>query len=199
MNNNYAHVTVVLDKSGSMSGRTAETISSYNKLVDDQKIANKHITFSLFLFNHEIDVVYSFVDIGSVKELTAHEYAANGYTALNDAVGRAIDETGVYLAGMQENERPSKVLLVVITDGFENASKEFTGQNIIDKVKHQREKYGWEVMFIGCDEEQVKNIESSWELTSGFAMATMAKDLAHTVGYRTSRLVTNFVSDSEKA
>lgn len=199
MNNNYAHVTVVLDKSGSMSDRTAETISSYNKLVSDQRTANKRITFSLFLFNHEIDVVYSFIDIDKVKELTANEYVADGYTALNDAVGRAIDETGKHLVSMSENERPSKVLLVVITDGFENASKEFTGQNIIDKVKHQREKYGWEVMFIGCDEEQVKNIERSWELTSGFAVATAATNLAHTVGYGTSRLVTNFVSDNEKA
>ena len=79
------------------------------------------------------------------------KYEPGGCTAMNDGIGTAIDEVGLWLSDMDESERPSKNLIVIMTDGMENASQEYTLQDVKDRIKHQEEKYNWSFVYMGTD------------------------------------------------
>lgn len=199
MDNNYTHVTVVLDSSGSMSDRKDETVQAYNELLNSQRDVPGKMTYSLYLFNSNIYHMRHFVDLNSIDNLSVSEYIPASTTALNDAICRAIDETGKVLSKMREFERPSKVLLVIITDGFENSSSMFTEKQRDEKIKHQREVYNWEVMFIGCDEYQVKEYEKLWDLSPQAAIYTTANKLGQTLRGDVSTYVTSYRTTSDNS
>jgi hypothetical protein len=149
MRNDYIHITFVIDKSGSMYSSKDEVISGVQKIIDEQKnIKDGKCTVSMYTFNDKVDEDYVGID---VNDLPKFEYNPTSMTALNDGCGVAIDNTGKWLAEMKEEDRPSRVLVAVFTDGMENASKEYTLKQVKDKIEHQEKVYSWTFMYLGTD------------------------------------------------
>jgi len=148
-------ITVVLDRSGSMASVRDDTIGGFNSFLEEQKAAPGSARVSLVQFDDKYEVVYECRDVQDAPPLTPQTFVPRGSTALLDAIGRTMTATGVRLAALPEAERPEKVLLVVMTDGQENASLEFTGSQIFDMITHQRKNYSWEVAFIGANQDAV--------------------------------------------
>lgn len=156
MKNDFTSINIILDRSSSMGKLSNETIYGFNSFLAEQKKVPGTATLTLATFASDYKLIHDFVDIQSVKELTEVDYLPAGYTALLDAIGYTIDTTGKKLSEMNEEERPSKIIVLIITDGQDNVSKKFKHSEIFDKITHQRTKYSWEVIFMGISEDQVQ-------------------------------------------
>ncbi len=148
---NFTSINVIIDRSGSMSGLTQDTIGSFNSFIKEQKDVPGEASFTLCTFNHDYSLVHDFVKLASVPDLNSKTYQPSGNTALLDALGTTITTVGQKLAAMPEDERPSKVIFLVITDGQENASQRFSKEQIKSMVEHQTQVYNWEFVFIGAN------------------------------------------------
>ena len=151
MKKNFASINVIIDESGSMHNLAADTIGGFNAFLAEQKAFPGEAIFTLAKFSHEVSYVYDCVDIKSVAPLSDGTYHPNGGTALLDAVGDVITRTGQRLAAMNEEERPDKVVVLIITDGEENRSWRHTKESIKAMIEHQRDKYSWNFVFIGAN------------------------------------------------
>lgn len=149
MKQDLTQITIVLDRSGSMAAVRDATISGFNEFVEGQKKAPGEANLTLIQFDSEdaYEVVFdkAIADIPKLTELT---YVPRGGTPLHDALGRTITSLGAKLKRMSETERPAKVVVVVMTDGLENSSLEYKAPQIAEMIKHQRETYKWEFLFI---------------------------------------------------
>lgn len=159
----YVHIAVVLDRSGSMDEVQDDTIGGFNRFLDEQKKGPGEATFTLVQFDHEYQIVTNFALIACVPPLTRQTFVPRGNTALLNAIGRTIRETGYRLAAMPESDRPSKVLFVIVTDGHENASHEernpayrFTKSQINEMISLQRKEYSWEFVFLGANQNAIE-------------------------------------------
>lgn len=146
MDNNYTHITFVVDRSGSMMSLAQDMSGGLNSLLEKQKKVDGKCTVSLYQFDSEYEVVCEMVDINEFKE---YRLVPRGATALLDSVGKAINATGSKLSYLKEDDRPGKVLFVTITDGEENSSKEFTKARIKQMVEHQKNVYNWQFVDLG--------------------------------------------------
>lgn len=156
MKKGLTDITVLLDKSASMSGTTDETIAGFNEFLKAQKEVEGEAEFTLYQFASYSEKLYS-KDIKTVENLTRTTYRADGSsTAYVDALGKAINETGERLRLLPERKRPEKVIFVVITDGQENASREFTKAAVKELVEHQESKYNWQFVFLGANLDAVE-------------------------------------------
>lgn len=152
MKNNYVLVVFVVDESGSMTLCKDKVIDGFNEFLSEQRREqNGDIDVSLYKFSTDgiNNCVYKMKNIKEVENINDKTYCPGGMTALNDAVCTAIDETGKILAEKNEDERPSKVIFVIMTDGHENCSKEFGVNDVKEKIKHQEEKYSWNFVYLG--------------------------------------------------
>ena len=156
MKENFAEMVFVLDRSGSMRGREADTIGGFNSMLEKQKGVEGEAAVTLVLFDDKIDRVYDAVNLKEIPLLTEKEYFVRGCTALLDAVGSTIDSVGKRLSDTPEAERPSKVLFVIITDGLENASREYSLERVRGMIEHQKSKYSWEFLFLGANIDTVE-------------------------------------------
>ena len=149
MNDNLTEIIFLLDRSGSMGGLESDTIGGFNGFVKQQaEIGDTRITTVLF------DDHYELLHNGVKAEeafLTDKEYFTRGYTALLDAVGKAIVDVGTRLSDTDESERPGKVIFVITTDGQENSSKEFSYDRVKEMIEHQKSKYNWDFIFMGAN------------------------------------------------
>ena len=152
MKENFIHVCFVIDESGSMSGTESDIIGGFKKVIDEQK-ANKNgkCAVSLYKFASKVSKIYIGKDVNDVDYLDEKSYRPGGCTAMNDAIGTAIDEIGKWLDGMDDAEKPEKNLIVIMTDGEENASVEYSFDKVKEMIKHQEEKYNWSFMYLGAD------------------------------------------------
>lgn len=148
---NLTYISVILDASGSMAPLKNDTLGSFNSFINDQKLVPGEAIFTLCLFNTNSNIVYEFVDIANVKDITAKTYNTEGGTALLDAIGSTIDLVGKRLASLPEEERGSKVLFVIITDGEENSSHRYTAGQIKTMIQHQKDVYSHEFVFMGAN------------------------------------------------
>ena len=149
MKDNYINLVFVVDQSGSMLESESDVVGGFKTIINKQKaIKDGKCTISLFTFADEVTEVYLGKDINEIDSI---EYYPCGCTAMNDGIATAIDKVGIWLNSMEESEKPSKNLVVIMTDGFENNSKEFSIDDVKKRIKHQREKYNWEFMFVGTD------------------------------------------------
>jgi uncharacterized protein YegL len=151
MKDNLTELIFILDRSGSMSHLVSETINGFNATIEKQKQEDGEALVTVVLFDDKYEVLHDGVDIKSIPVLTGAQYFVRGYTALLDAIGRTINTVGTRLKNTPEDERPSKVLLIITTDGQENSSHEFTQDQVRLMIEHQKTKYNWEVLFIGGD------------------------------------------------
>lgn len=151
MNPHLTDITIILDRSGSMSILADDTIGGYNRFLRDQQAAPGQCRLTLNQFDHEFITVHKAKDIRKAPALTPNSYVPRGNTALLDAVGRSINETGARLATMDATDRPAKVMVVIITDGYENASREFNIGKVREMITHQTKQYNWQFIFLGSD------------------------------------------------
>jgi hypothetical protein len=150
MNSNLTEIIFLLDRSGSMGGLESDTIGGFNAFIENQRKLEGKTLVTGVLFDDQYELVWNGAEAEKVK-LTAEEYYVRGCTALLDAVGKTILDVGYRLSRTNEDARPGKVIFVITTDGFENASREFTYEKVKELIKHQQEKYSWEFIFLGAN------------------------------------------------
>ena len=155
MNSNLTEIVFILDRSGSMSGLEADTVGGFNSMLSKQKAEVGDAVVSTVLFDHECQVIHDRVPIAKVKPLTEKQYFTRGCTALLDALGGAIHHIGNVHKYAREEDRPEKTIFIITTDGFENASRRYSAEEVRSMVKHQQEKYGWEFLFLGANIDAV--------------------------------------------
>lgn len=152
------HITFVLDSSGSMNSIADDTRGGFNAFLDDQRDAAGAATVTLYDFDTTVDRVYEGYPIADVPKLDDANYRPGGQTALHDAITRAVDETAKNIAAVDPAERPDKVIVVVLTDGKENAS-ETPQEAVRGRVEHRQEADDWEFLFIGANQDAVLTAE----------------------------------------
>ena len=151
MKKNLTELVFILDRSGSMAGLEADTIGGFNAMTQKQRKEPGEALVSTVLFDNETQVIHDRVPLDKVPALTQKEYYVRGCTALLDAVGGAIHHIGNVHKYAREEDRPEKTLFVITTDGMENASRRYTYDKVKAMIEHQREKYGWEFLFLGAN------------------------------------------------
>ena len=173
MKDNLTEVVFIVDQSGSMGPYTNDTIGGYNQLLEDQKKVEGEANVTTVFFNTSYTLIHDRVDIKNVKPITNKEYRPGGCTALLDAVGKTINDIGKKLADMKEDDRPSSVIVTIITDGYENASTDYSWAQIQNMIKEQREKYNWIFTFIGANID-VMDVSSNLGIDSRLAKSYTA-------------------------
>ena len=171
--NHSIEVVFILDRSGSMNGLEADTIGGFNATLKKQKEEKGEVTWTTVLFDDKYEVIHDRLPISEVRELTEKEYYVRGCTALLDAVGLTI--SNLKRAHQKDGDNvPEKTMIVITTDGYENASREYTYKRVKELISTQTEKEGWEFIFLGA------NID--------------AADVGTRMGIRPSRSA-NFIND----
>lgn len=156
MKQNHIDITVVLDRSGSMASVADDTIGGFNRFLNDQKSAPGTAIISLHQFDDVFETVINGQDIKSAPELTSKTFVPRGSTALLDAIGRAIKDTGSRLENASDADKAEKIVFVIVTDGHENASHEYNQADVFKMIEHQKTKYLWEFVFIGANQNAIK-------------------------------------------
>lgn len=156
MQTDYTHISIVLDRSGSMTNVAADTIGGFNSFIDAQRALPGKCTVSLAQFDSLYESLATFAPLAQLRPLTRETFQPRGATALLDAIGTMITATGAALAAMPESQRPAKVVVVILTDGEENASQTHTLAGIHKMIDEQRTKYSWEFVFIGANQDAIK-------------------------------------------
>lgn len=149
-----SELVFILDRSGSMSGLEKDTIGGFNSLIQKQRKEKGKCYVSCVLFDDVQEVIYDRVPLNEVKKMTQKQYYARGCTALLDAMGGAIHHIGN--VHKYSKEEIGKTLFIIITDGLENSSKRYTYVTIKQMVERQKEKYGWEFIFIGANMDVIQ-------------------------------------------
>ena len=151
MKKNLTEIVFILDRSGSMSGLEQDTIGGFNSLIEKQKKEDGEAYISTVLFDHSSEVLHDRVDLKKIKPMTEDEYYVRGSTALLDAVGGAIQHIGNVHKYARKEDVPEKTIFVIMTDGYENASRRYDYDEIRRMITRQKKKYGWEFMFLGAN------------------------------------------------
>jgi uncharacterized protein YegL len=151
MKTDFTELVFILDKSGSMSGLESDTIGGYNAMLAKQKEAQGEASVTTVLFDDGYQILHDRIHIKGVAAISEKDYYIGGSTALLDAIGKTINKIGNVQKHTSEEERAGKVMFVITTDGMENASQRFTYDQIRQMIEHQKEKYGWEFIFLGAN------------------------------------------------
>jgi uncharacterized protein YegL len=151
----YTDITFVLDRSGSMKAMKNEVIGGFNKFVSEQNDGVDECRISLIQFDDRYEVNYIATEVRDVVELNGSTYIPRGFTALHDAIGKTIVSMGERFSSMDESNRPDKVILIIMTDGEENSSKEYDGAMIKSAIETQRKDYSWDITFMGTNQDAV--------------------------------------------
>ena len=154
--NGITELVFVLDRSGSMAGLESDTIGGFNGLLEKQRRVDGKCFVSTVLFDHETLVLHDRLPLEQVENLTDRDYQVRGCTALIDALGGAIRHIGNVHKYARPEDVPESTLFVVITDGLENASKRYTADEVRAMISRQKEKYGWDFLFIGANIDAVQ-------------------------------------------
>lgn len=151
-NPDFTAIAVVLDRSGSMTSIRKSAEDALNEFVNGQKQLPGKATLTLAQFDDVYELVYTNKPLDEVSAITL---IPRGLTALLDAMGKTITKLGEELAAMTEDERPGKVLVAVITDGYENASSEWSREKVFELIKQQREQWNWEFVFLAANQDAI--------------------------------------------
>ena len=146
-------IAALLDRSGSIASIREDISGAYDSFVADQRKVPGECLFTLAQFDTHYDEVYTDVPVAEVPPLNL---VPRGMTALFDATGKLITSVGERLAALPEEERPGTVIVVIMTDGLENASREWTADSVKSLIEQQKEQYGWEFVYLGADQDAIK-------------------------------------------
>ena len=149
-------IIFILDRSGSMAGLESDTIGGFNSLIAKQKKEDGQELVSTVLFDDRSDVLHDRVPLDRIAPMTDDDYFVRGCTALLDAVGGAIHHIGNVHKYARPEDRPEKTMVIITTDGMENASKRYTYEKVKSMIERQKEKYGWEFIFLGANIDAVE-------------------------------------------
>ena len=156
MKKNLTEMVFILDRSGSMAGLEKDTIGGFNSMIERQKGEEGEALVSTVLFDNESTVIHDRVDLRRVEPLNERQYFVGGCTALIDAIGGAIHHIGNVHKYAREEDRPEHTIFVITTDGMENASRRYSSDKVKAMVQRQKEKYGWEFLFLGANIDAVE-------------------------------------------
>ena len=158
MSRNLTELVFVIDKSGSMHGLESDTIGGFNSMISEQRETRSEldeVLVSTVLFSDESDVVSDRIPINRIEPMTDSQYRVGGCTALLDTLGGAIRHIGNVHKYARKEDVPDRTLFVVITDGLENASRRYSHEEVRKLIDRQRDRYGWEFMFLGANMDAV--------------------------------------------
>ena len=156
MKKGLTELVFVLDKSGSMSGLEKDTIGGFNSMLEKQKEVDGECLITTVLFDNGYELLHDRIDIRAVSPITEKEYSVGGSTALLDAIGRTINKISNAQRHTADEFRAENVMFVIITDGEENASREYSSDKVKAQIQRQKEKYGWEFVFLGANIDAVE-------------------------------------------
>lgn len=154
MKKGFTKIAVVLDRSGSMESVKSATIEGLNSFINEQKRTPGECDLHIAQFDTEYETVYA-GRVHDAPTFNNDNYHPRGGTALYDAIGRTVDALGTSLSWMSEDSRPDRVLIAIITDGYENSSHKYSGEKIGSMIGHQRDTYQWNFIFIGANQDAI--------------------------------------------
>jgi uncharacterized protein YegL len=169
MKKDYTHIVFLIDRSGSMSSIVDDMEGGIATFIDEQKQKPGICTITAARFDNEFELLFTRKPISDVKTI---RIKPRGMTALIDSMARLINEVGIDLDSLSEDEKPERVLFVTITDGKENASLEFTNEKLKELIKEQEDKYSWNFTYIGANQD-------AFEVSSNFG-GKMSNSLNYT-------------------
>lgn len=155
MKKGLTELVFIIDRSGSMGGLEGDTIGGFNAMLKEQQTIEGEAFVTTVLFDDQYELLHDRINIKAISPLTEKDYTVRGNTALLDAVGKTIHKIRRVQKSTAEDYRAEKVLFVIITDGAENASRKYTAEQVKALIQHQREKHGWEFIFIGANMDAV--------------------------------------------
>ena len=156
MKKGLTELVFILDKSGSMGGLETDTIGGYNAMLAKQQEVEGECHITTVLFDNNYELLHDRIDIKAVSPISEKEYQVGGSTALLDAIGRTIHKIGNAQKHTADDYRAEKVMFVIITDGEENSSREYSAEKIKAQIERQKEKYGWEFVFLGANIDAIE-------------------------------------------
>ena len=156
MKKGLTELVFIFDKSGSMAGLEADTIGGFNSMIERQKKEEGEALVSTVLFANRSTVIHDRVDLQKIEPMTDKQYCVGGCTALIDAIGGAIHHIGNVHKYAREEDRPEHTVFVITTDGMENASHCYSSDEVKAMVEKQKNKYGWEFLFLGANIDAVE-------------------------------------------
>ncbi|MBR4157438.1 MAG: VWA domain-containing protein [Oscillospiraceae bacterium] len=156
MENNITELVFILDRSGSMSGLEGDTIGGFNSMLAKQKKEPGECLVSTVLFDNESMVLHDRVPLDEVPDMTEKDYSVRGCTALLDALGGAIHHIGNIHKYARREDVPEHTVFVITTDGMENASRRYSAEQVRKMIERQKEKYGWEFLFLAANIDAVQ-------------------------------------------
>ena len=155
MKKGLTELVFILDRSGSMSGLEADTIGGFNSMLEKQKRETGDAFVSVVLFDDRTEILYDRVDIRRIEPMNENQYYVRGCTALLDAIGGAIHHIGNVHKYAREEDLPEKTLFIITTDGMENASRNYSYDQVKKMIEHEKEQYHWEFLFLGANIDAV--------------------------------------------
>ncbi|MDD2372378.1 MAG: vWA domain-containing protein [Syntrophomonadaceae bacterium] len=156
MKKGLTELVFILDKSGSMGGLETDTIGGYNSMLEKQKSVDGECHITTVLFNNNYELLHDRIDIKAINSITEKEYAVGGSTALLDAIGMTIHKIGNAQKHTADDYRAEKVMFIIITDGEENSSREYSADKVKAQIERQKRNYGWEFIFLGANIDAVE-------------------------------------------
>lgn len=155
-NNNLTEMVFILDRSGSMYGLEKDTIGGFNSMLLKQKKEDGEAFVTTVLFDNEYQILHDRLPVKEVPEMTDNEYKPRGSTALIDAIGRTIRHIVNIHKYQRKEDVPANTIFVIITDGMENASHIYSSEKVKSMIEHEKEKYGWEFIFLGANIDAIE-------------------------------------------
>ena len=159
MKKGLTELVFILDESGSMSGMEADTIGGFNSMIEKQRREAGEAYVSTVAFSNTSRVIHDRVALAEVEPMTARDYTPGGCTALLDALGGAIHHIGNVHKYARAEDVPEHTVFVITTDGMENASRQYTRSEVKAMVERQKERYGWEFLFLGANMDAIAAAE----------------------------------------
>ena len=181
---NLTELVFILDRSGSMAGLESDTIGGFNSMIEKQRKEEGECYVSTILFDNFSEVLHDRVKLSEIKPMTNRDYTVRGCTALIDAIGGAIHHIGNVHRYARPEDVPAHTMFIITTDGMENASRKYTSDRVKQMIKRQKERYGWEFLFIGANIDAVETA------------ARYGIDRDRAVNYNADRKGTNVVYES---
>ena len=204
MKKGLTEIGIVLDKSGSMGIIREDTIGGFNVFIEEQKKEKGSANITLINFNDKLEHVYKCEDIQNVSELTLKNYAPTGWTAMYDGIGVMLDTLNADIEKRDDKNKPEKVIVVIITDGMENYSKEYNSKQIKEKIENFKSK-DWDFIYLGANQDAFaesrnmgisKSSTSEWDSTK-LGVGSMYASVTSTMSKYRNTGVVNFEKDEE--